>query len=247
MKTACLLLIGNELLSGRTQDKNMAYLGKSLSEMGIHLRECRVIPDVEAVIIDTLNACRARFDYVFTTGGIGPTHDDITAACVAKAFGQRLMRHPEALKRLEAYYEPGMLNEARLKMAETPEGARLIGNPISAAPGFIMENVYVMAGVPSIMQAMFEGIRGELKGGAPVRSRSLTTAAAEGDIAAGLAAIQANYPQVEIGSYPQIRPGALPGLSIVLRGVEDETLAQAADQVRALLSAHSRDGVVVES
>jgi len=163
--TACLIVIGNEILSGRTRDANLAFIGARLNEVGIRLAEARVIPDVEDVIVEAVNEVRRRFVYVFTTGGIGPTHDDITAASVAKAFGVPLIQNPAARALLEARYEPGMLNEARLRMANTPKGARLIENPVSTAPGFQIGNVFVMAGVPTIMRAMFEGVVPRLVGG----------------------------------------------------------------------------------
>ncbi|MBE9558517.1 MAG: competence/damage-inducible protein A, partial [Proteobacteria bacterium] len=159
--TAALLIVGNEILSGRTTDANLPYIAGRLNDLGIRLSEVRVVADIEAEVVDALNALRARYTYVFTTGGIGPTHDDITADCVAKAFGLALIESAEARRRLEERYEEsGMeLNEARLRMARTPEGAVLIDNPVSAAPGFQVENVFVMAGVPKIMQAMFESLR----------------------------------------------------------------------------------------
>src|SRR5215467_2181324 len=153
--TACVLIIGNEILSGRVQDENVAFLAKELNDIGIRLKEVRVIPDDAAVIVPTVNAVRRQFDYVFTTGGIGPTHDDITAQCIADAFEVPLILHPEARRLLEAHYPPGALNEARPRMAHVPEGATLLPNPISRAPGFQVGNVYVLPGVPQIMQAIF--------------------------------------------------------------------------------------------
>ncbi len=225
--TACVLIIGNEILSGRTQDANLSFLGRRLNEIGIRLTEARVIPDVEPVIVETLNWARARFDYVFTTGGIGPTHDDITSACVAKAFGIPLILHPEARARLEAHYPPGQFNEARRRMAHTPQGARLIDNPVSTAPGFQVENVFVMAGIPVIMQAMFDGIAHRLSGGKPLLSRSLTLALGEGRIAKQLGALQEIYPDVEMGSYPFNREGDI-GTRLVLRATEAARLDAAA-------------------
>ncbi len=156
--TACAIIIGDEVLSGRTQDANLSYLGRRCDELGIRLKEARVISDDEATIVETVNHYRACFDYVFTTGGIGPTHDDITSASVALAFGKKIVRHPEAVAVMDKYYDRGQLTEARLKMADVPEDAFLIDNPVSAAPGFQMENVFVLPGVPVIMQAMFEGM-----------------------------------------------------------------------------------------
>ena len=198
--TACAIVIGNEILSGRTQDANIAYLGERLNALGIRLMEARVIPDVEDTIVTTVNEARARFAYVFTTGGIGPTHDDITAASIAKAFGVALIQNPEARAILEAHYPTGELNRARLRMANTPEGAALIENPVSKAPGFQMENVFVMAGIPSIMQAMFESLSHRLVGGTPLESRSVTVFLPESRMAPSLGMLQDRYPAVEIGS-----------------------------------------------
>ena len=198
--TSCLRIPGNELPSGRTTDANLAFRGQNLNRIGIRLSEARVIPDDPDVIVATLNEVRGRYDYVFTTGGIGPTHDDITAECVARAFGLPLIVNPEARAILEAHYKPGDLNEARLRMAKTPEGATLIENPVSRAPGFRIGNVFVMAGVPSVMQAMFESLSHCLTGGRPLLSQSVVAALPEGVMATGLGEIQERYPDVEIGS-----------------------------------------------
>ncbi len=230
--TACLLIIGNEILSGRTKDANLAFLGEKLNEAGVRLMEARVVPDIEDVIVETLNGVRGRFDYVFTTGGIGPTHDDITSACVAKAFGVAWSLHPEAHALLKAHYAEGELNEARLRMAHTPEGASLIENPISKAPGFQMGNVFVMAGIPKVMQAMFESLKPRLTGGAPVRSVTLAVSLPEGVIAAGLGAAQEQYPDVEMGSYPY-RTGDRFGVRLVLRSVDVARLEAAVEKVSA--------------
>ncbi len=185
--TACLLVIGNEVLSGRTQDANIRFLAKGLGEIGIPLREVRVIPDVPATIIGTVNEVRAKFDYVFTTGGIGPTHDDITSECIAAAFGVPWEPHPDAWARMERSYKPGEFNAARQRMATMPRGATLIDNAMSVAPGFQIGNVYVMAGVPRVMQSMFEWLAPRLKGGAPIVSRAVhVSGLAEGIIAAPL-------------------------------------------------------------
>jgi molybdenum cofactor synthesis domain-containing protein len=236
--TACVLVIGNEILSGRTQDANLPFLARRLGEIGIRVREARVVPDVEAEIVDAVNACRARHDLVFTTGGIGPTHDDITSECVAKAFGVPLELDPEAVRRLEAHYgDPSMLNEARLRMARIPRGAALVDNPISAAPGYRIGNVYVLAGVPSIMRAMFDQIAPNLRGGPPMLSRTVSCAVPEGTLAAGLGALQDRYPALEIGSYPYFRAGGF-GVSLVLRGTEagplDAATAELSDLIRSL-------------
>src|SRR3954470_15706518 len=195
---ACLLVIGNEVLSGRTQDANIKFIATGLGEIGMPLREVRVIPDVADTIVTTVNECRARFDHVFTTGGIGPTHDDITSECVAAAFGVPWEPHPEAWARMERHYKPGEFNAARQRMATMPRGAKLIDNPISVAPGFTIGNVYVMAGVPRVMQSMFEWLAPRLQGGAPVVSRSVhVSGLAEGIIAAPLGAVQAKYPDID--------------------------------------------------
>ena len=234
--TAALLIIGNEILSGRTTDANLPYIAKRLNELGIRLREVRVVADIEAEVVDAVNALRARYSYVFTTGGIGPTHDDITADCVAKAFGVALREDPEARRRLEERYaEAGIeLNEARLRMARAPVGAVLIDNPVSAAPGFQIGNVFVMAGVPKIMQAMFESLRDRLVGGAPLLSRSITCRLAEGLLAQGLGEIQARHEGVDIGSYPSYSSSGF-GVAVVLRHTERAILEAAAREVSDLI------------
>lgn len=233
--TAAVLIIGNEILSGRTKDLNLPWLGEQLAAMGICLNECRVVRDDEAAIIEAVNQLRSRNDYVFTTGGIGPTHDDITSVCIAKAFGTTLHRHPDAQATLLAYYKAEDINEARLKMADMPRGAVLVDNPVSAAPGYRIENVYVFAGVPRIMQAMFDNIRHELKGGAPIQSRTVMVYLTEGAIAAGLTAIQNASPLADIGSYPMIRNGKL-GTSLVIRSNDEPALEQTHQQVKALIA-----------
>jgi len=232
--TACIIVIGNEILSGRTQDKNIAYIASGLAAIGVNLREVRVIPDVENTIVATVNELRAKFSYVFTTGGIGPTHDDITSASVAKAFGVPIHRHPEAEASLRAHYSESDINEARLKMADVPQGATLIANPVSAAPGFIMGNVHVMAGVPRIMQAMFDSIKHTLNGGKPVVSVHVSTNLPEGTIAEGLTEIQSRYSDVDIGSYPLYRSGGF-FTTLVMRGTEPARNEAAAAEVRALI------------
>ena len=232
--TACVLIIGNEILSGRTQDANLAFLARGLTELGIRLREARVIPDDAGVIVATVNAVRPAFDYVFTTGGIGPTHDDITAQCVADAFGVPLIVHPEAKRLLETHYPPGHLNEARLRMAMVPEGAVLLPNPISRAPGFQIGNVFVLPGVPSIMQGIFEQLKYRLVGGPKMLSRSISCHLAEGTLAKDLGELQARYPDLEIGSYPYFRRGDF-GVTLVLRGTERARLAAAVEELNALI------------
>lgn len=234
--SACLIIIGNEILSGRTQDKNLAWLSVRLNEVGIRMQHVRIIPDIEEIIIATVNEVRMQYDYVFTTGGIGPTHDDITSACIAKAFGVPFGRNAEAERRLRAYYTSNNmeLNEARLRMADIPEGAILIDNPVSTAPGFIMKNVYVLAGVPRIMQAMIDGILHGLNGGTPVKSETLSFWLPEGKIAEGAAKIQARYPTVEIGSYPMIKDERL-ATSLVLRSDDDAALRAATAETKAFI------------
>jgi len=237
---ACLIIIGNEILSGRTQDKNLAWLAKELNETGIRIGEVRVIPDITETIVGTVNECRAKFDYVFTTGGIGPTHDDITSDAIAKAFGVKLERNKEAEALLQRHYGKEKLNAARLKMADLPAGASLILNPVSAAPGFRMENVFVMAGVPSIMQAMFAGLRHELKGGAKMLSKTLSAFITEGVIAERLTAIQEQCPDVEIGSYPFMRQHRL-GTSLVARSTDAAALDAAYARMKDMLLEFTQD------
>ncbi|SLN56156.1 competence/damage-inducible protein A [Oceanibacterium hippocampi] len=233
--TAAVIVIGDEILSGRTRDKNLAYLAVELNELGVQLREARFVPDIEAEIVAAVNQCRARYDYVFTSGGIGPTHDDITADSVAAAFGVPIDVRADALAIMQANYKPGDLNEARRRMARIPEGAALIDNPVSRAPGFRLGNVYVMAGIPTIMQAMFQSLKHELVGGAPVRSIAFAVETAEGIIAAGLGALQKEYPDVSMGSYPGFRDGR-PFLNLVLRSNDPARLALAADALDGLLA-----------
>ena len=248
--TACLIIIGNEILSGRTVDANLPYIAQKLGEIGIRMAEVRVVADDEAAIVEAVNACRARHSYVFTTGGIGPTHDDITAASVAKAFARRYARHPEAERRLLAYYPPERVNAARMKMADMPEGAELIDNPISVAPGFRVANVHVLPGVPKIMQAMLEGLLPQLQGGAKVLSRAITVYAPEGDVAnAGLGDIQAKFPAVEVGSYPFFRPEG-PGTTIVFRGTDQKPIDEAANDLFSLaarIGAQTREDLTSEA
>ena len=244
--TACLLVIGNEVLSGRTQDANIQYLARRLGEVGIPLREVRVIPDVAEVIVATVNEARARFDHVFTTGGIGPTHDDITSECVAAAFGVPWEPHPEAWARLERHYPPGEFNAARQRMATMPRGAVLIDNPVSIAPGFSVGNVHVMAGIPRVMQAMFEAIAPRLAGGPPVISRAVHAAGLpEGRIAAGLGAIQERHPALDLGSYPYYRLGGS-GVAIVAKGTDPEAADAAIAEVAALMRALGGEPVAGE-
>jgi len=225
--TACLLVIGNEVLSGRTRDANIQFLAVGLGERGIPLREVRVIPDVPETIIATVNEVRSKFDYVFTTGGIGPTHDDITSECVAAAFGVPWEPHPIAWPRMEAAYKPGEFNSARQRMATMPRGAALIENTISVAPGFQMGNVYVMAGVPKIMQSMWEWLSPRLEGGEKIEMRAVhVMGLPEGIIAEGLGAVQQRYPDLDLGSYPFYRASGN-GVALVAKG-PDAAAAEAA-------------------
>lgn len=213
---ASLIIIGNEILSGRTQDKNLSYLANWLNEIGIQLSEVRVIRDEEEIIVQTVNHLRSVYDYVFTTGGIGPTHDDITSLCIAKAFGVELEVNSGALSILKEYYKDGELTDARMKMTMMPKGSELIENPISRAPGFKMENVFILAGIPSIMQGMLEGARKYLKGGDIVKSKSIDVFTPESTVADVLTNLQKKYSDVEIGSYPFSRDNRF-GTSLVMR------------------------------
>ena len=232
--TAGVLIIGNEVLSGRTKDANLNWIACRLADLGIRLKEARVIPDNEEVIVSAVNEMRNAYHYVLTTGGIGPTHDDITAACIAKAFGVEIHRHPEAVKLLEAHIPANRLNEARLKMADVPVGGELIENPVSRAPGFRMENVFVMAGVPSIMRAMFDSLTPLLIGGPKVLSHAVATYLPEGTVAEGLGQIQARHPDADIGSYPFYRDSKF-GCSLITRTADAKELATCADEIRALI------------
>ena len=228
--TAALIIIGNEILSGRTKDANLQFLGEHLNDMGIRMRECRVVPDIEDMIIDTVNHCRAIYDYVFTTGGIGPTHDDITADAVAKAFDTSLERHPDAEAMLLAKYKPEDVTPARMKMADIPVGASLLKNPISTAPGFRLENVFVMAGVPLIMQSMFKEFAHELVGGDKVLSASVTSYVPEGTIGMRLGQIQHDFPDADIGSYPFWNDGR-PGTNLIVRHPDRDVVNAACDEI----------------
>jgi molybdenum cofactor synthesis domain-containing protein len=234
--TACVLLIGDEILSGRTRDSNLAYIAGHLNKIGIQVREARVIPDVEETIVAVLNEVRARHDYVFTTGGIGPTHDDITADAVAKAFGVGIEPHPEAVKILDAHYKAtgGEFTASRRRMARLPVGATMIDNPLSKAPGFQIGNVFVMAGVPMVMQVMLDSLTDRLEGGATMLSRTVTGQIGEGTIAEKLGELQEKHPDVGIGSYPYYR-GRTFGTSIVMRATDSTELEAVAVEVVALM------------
>jgi molybdenum cofactor synthesis domain-containing protein len=231
--TAAMLIIGNEVLSGRTQDANLAHFAKTLGARGITLKEARVVADEPPAIIEAVNALRRTYDLVFTTGGIGPTHDDITADCIAQAFGVSIAEDPRALAVLTRYYG-AELNPGRRRMARVPKGSSLIANPVSGAPGFFLENVYVMAGVPSINRAMLNEIIDTLPGGAPRLEAIVSAPVAEGSIADALRAIAARYPNVEIGSYPNYAHGKF-GTSIVLKSTDARALASAKGEVMAMM------------
>jgi molybdenum cofactor synthesis domain-containing protein len=225
--TACIVVIGNEILSGRTRDANIAYLATELGVLGVRVMECRIIPDVEATIVATINEVRKKFDYVFTTGGIGPTHDDITADSIAKAFGVGISEHPEAVARMTRHYgDPALFTPARRRMARVPHGGTLVDNPVSVAPGFQMDNVFTFAGIPKVAEAMFQSMKHRLVGGDPVLSRTVRTNLPEGIIAEPLGALQKRYEDLDIGSYPAFRNGK-PSVSLVLRGTDDARLAAA--------------------
>jgi molybdenum cofactor synthesis domain-containing protein len=233
--TAGMLVIGDEILSGRTKDKNIGYVAEFLTNLGIDLKEVRVVSDEEGAIVEALNALRSRYDYVFTTGGIGPTHDDITAECVAKAFGVPIDFDPRAVALLKARFPDGQLNEARMRMTRIPAGAELVTNKISAAPGFHIGNVFVMAGVPAIMQAMMDGIAPQLATGVKMLSESIRADAREGDIGTELGEIAKAHPEVSIGSYPFFDETRGPNTNIVVRARDPGKLAAAKLAVEQML------------
>ena len=234
--TAALLVVGDEILSGRTKDKNIGYVAEYFTGLGIELREVRVVPDVEAEIVDAVNALRARYGYLFTTGGIGPTHDDITADCVAKAFGVPIDVDPRAVEQMLMRMKREDLNEARLRMARIPAGAELVLNPISRAPGFRIGNVIVMAGVPAIMQAMLDDVAPGLVRGVPVMSETIEAhGLPEGLYAAPLGAVAAAHPGLSIGSYPSYSPAGFTN-QIVLRGRDQAELARGVAAVQEMIA-----------
>jgi molybdenum cofactor synthesis domain-containing protein len=217
--TAALVVIGEEILSGRTKDENISHIARYLTATGIVLQEVRVVRDVESEIVAAVNALRARYSYVFTTGGIGPTHDDVTTDAIASAFGVEVAVDPRAVEAMRRGYAQLELTPARLRMARIPAGAELVDNPVSRAPGFMLGNVIVMAGIPRIMQVMLDAVAPRLKKGRPMLSRSVRIDAPEGDAAPGLAALQAAHPDVQIGSYPFFEKGKI-GTYVVLRSVD---------------------------
>ncbi len=213
---AAILIIGNEILSGRTQDTNTSTIAVWLNSIGVRVEEVRVIPDIEETIVETLNHLRSIYNYIFTSGGIGPTHDDITAQSVSRAFGLKYEVHKEAFKILEAYYKPGEFNDGRQKMVWMPENANLILNPTSGAPGFNVENVFCLPGVPSILKSMLGGLTNTIVGGEPIKSHTISLRTVESEIADSLTKVQNDNQDVEIGSYPFFQAGKL-GVSIVIR------------------------------
>jgi len=227
---AAILIIGNEILSGRTQDTNTSTLAIWLNSIGVKVGEVRVIPDIEKTIIDTINLLRKNYDYVFTTGGIGPTHDDITAESISKAFGLKYEIHQEAFKILEAYYKKGEFNEGRQKMVWMPQNANLILNPTSGAPGFNVENVFCLPGVPSILKSMLGGLKNRIVGGEPILSKTISLRTVESEIAKSLTEVQENNQDVEIGSYPFFQAGKL-GVSIVIRSEDQSKIDSCNSQI----------------
>jgi molybdenum cofactor synthesis domain-containing protein len=235
--TAAVLVIGDEILSGRTKDRNIGYIADYLTAIGIDLKEVRVVSDEEAAIVGALNALRANYTYVFTTGGIGPTHDDITADCVAKSFGVALEVHPEAVAILKERLAKmgGELNEARMRMARIPRGAALVANKVSGAPGFWIGNVITMAGIPAVMQAMLDEVAPNLKTGTKLLSETIRADAKEGDVGTELGAIAKAHPEAIIGSYPFIDEKLGPNTNIVVRSRDAEQLAVVKSAVESML------------
>ena len=227
---AAILIIGNEILSGRTQDTNTSTIALWLNSIGVKVQEVRVIPDIEETIIDTVNHLRKVNDYVFTTGGIGPTHDDITAQSISKAFNLNYKIHKEAFMILEAYYKPGEFNEGRQKMVWMPENANLILNPTSGAPGFNVENVFCLPGVPSILKSMLGGLKNNIVGGDPILSHTISLRTVESEIAQSLTDVQNNNKDIEIGSYPFFQAGKL-GVSIVIRSEKKSKIDECSVQI----------------
>jgi len=227
---AAIIIIGNEILSGRTQDTNTSTIALWLNSIGVKVQEVRLIPDIQEIIINTVNLLRKDNEYVFTTGGIGPTHDDITAESISKAFNLKYEIHKEAYKILEAYYKPGQFNEGRQKMVWMPKGARLILNPTSGAPGFSVDNVFCLPGVPSILKSMLGGLKNEIVGGEPILSHTISLRTVESEIANSLTVVQNNNKDVDIGSYPFFQAGKL-GVSIVIRSEDKSKIDICSNQI----------------
>ena len=232
---AGIIIIGNEILSGRTRDANTSCLALWLNSIGVKVHEVRVIPDDENVIISTVNTLRKKLDYIFTSGGIGPTHDDITAESIAKAFNLDYEIHKEGYKILEQYYKPGEFNEGRQKMIWMPKNANLILNPTSGAPGFSVENVYCLPGVPSILKSMIGGLTNKIVGGDPILSKTISLKTVESEIASSLTKVQNENEDVEIGSYPFFHAGKL-GVSIVLRSSKKDRIENCASQILSFVT-----------
>ncbi len=239
-KTAAMLIIGNEILSGKTQDKNLNYIAKKLADMGITFVEARVVRDIDTEIISAVNELRKKYDYVFTSGGIGPTHDDITIDSIAKAFGKKVIVYEEAKQKLLSYYKgrESKLNDARLRMAMFPEGAELIENPLTSAPGCKIENVFIFAGIPSIMQIMFDYAMPYLQQGKKIDSATISCDLLEGDIADELTAIQKEFPQTDIGSYPFVHEGRY-ATSLVVRSTDEMAIKKAATKIEDMVKNHN--------
>ena len=234
-KSAAVILIGDELLSGRTQDANLCFIGDFLNECGIRVQEARVVLDRKNKVIEAVNELREKYDYIFTTGGIGPTHDDITADAISTAFGRPLVRNKKAMEFLKEHYKNIQLNEARLTMADTPQSPNaLIDNPLSGAPGFQVENVYVLAGVPEICRAMLEGIKDELTVGKKMFSKTIKTNLPEGDFADKLEESQIRHSHTEIGSYPSYTTDNFP-VSIVVKSFDKKDIKIIADEIKTLI------------
>jgi len=228
---AAIVVIGNEILSGRTQDVNVVHLSKWLNELGVKVEEVRVIPDVEDSIVNTINEVRKKFKYVFTSGGIGPTHDDITSRSIAKAFNLSYGYHKEAYEILEKYYDPRKFNDGRKKMAKLPNKALLIYNPSSVAPGFIVENVFCLPGVPSILQSMLGGLRNKIIGGKKILSKTINLRTVESEIALALENIQRKFKNTDIGSYPFFKQGKV-GVSVVIRSTEQNLIKECSIEIQ---------------
>tara|TARA_Y100000590_G_C15683374_1_gene1000646 strand:- start:1267 stop:2019 length:753 start_codon:yes stop_codon:yes gene_type:complete len=227
---AAIIIIGNEILSGRTQDINTRTLALWLNSLGIKVEEVRVIADIEQSIVTTINKIRKKYDYVFTTGGIGPTHDDITSKSISKAFRKKYEIHEEAFKILEDYYKPGEFNKGRQTMAWMPSNAKLILNPTSGAPGFIVENVFCLPGVPTILKSMLGGLKNEISGGKPILSKTISLNTVESEIAEELKNVQNNSKDIEIGSYPFFKAGKL-GVAIVMRSIKQSKINNCNSQI----------------
>ena len=233
--SAAIIVIGNEILSGRTEDQNVSFLAKWLNDLGVRVEEVRIIEDNEDHIVNCINEVKDKFKYVFTTGGIGPTHDDITSQSIAKAFNLSYGYHKEAYEILEKYYKRGEFSEGRKKMAKIPDQAILIYNPASGAPGFIVKNVFCLPGVPSILKSMVDGLRNKIIGGDKILSKTISVHAVESEIAKSLAHVQSQFKNIEIGSYPFFRSGKI-GVSIVIRSTKNKEIDNCSKKIIDFLS-----------